>query len=78
MAEQNNGVFRARLEQVESDLFKAVYRGDLNPSDPMDDINGDERRLFPDSHIGTDAGSVRSFVESLAKNRGFSQVVWED
>ncbi len=73
----HSGIFRARLEQVEKSVFKATYRGDMNPSDPPDDVNGSADRLFADSHVGTDAHSVRSFVESLAKNRGYDRVVWE-
>ena len=77
MVVDGDTIFRAKLEQLEPNLFRATYRGDLNPSDPPDHIMGSANRLFPDSHIRTDADSVKSFVESLAKNRGYAQVVWE-
>ncbi len=62
--------FHAHLVQVEADLFRAEYTGELNPENP------DARRL-PDSHIGTDAASVKLWVEQMATSMGYTRVVWD-
>jgi hypothetical protein len=70
-------VFRARLEQTGPQLFRALYRGDINPNEPRNEVAGDGDHILPDSHIGTNPQSVRAFVEALAENRGCTKVVWE-
>lgn len=67
---RTKGRFHARLVQVESDLYRAEYSGELNPDNP------DEREAI-DFHIGTDSDGVRMWVEEMAKGLGYSEVVWE-
>lgn len=74
MADSEETVFRARLEQVGDHMFRAFYRRDTIGAD---DDQGAKGHITPDTHIGTDARSVKTFVESLAKNRGYDEVLWE-
>ena len=69
--------FRAKLEQTGPNMFRAQYRGDINRTEPRNEVGGEGSHILPDTHIGTDEDSVRAFVETLAKNRGFDRVVWE-
>ena len=64
------GPLQARLRQVEANLFRAEYSGEINPDNP-------DQREIPDYHIGTSAADVRTWVEEMAKGLGYSEVVWE-
>jgi hypothetical protein len=68
--------FRARLEKIDDGMYRAFYR-QTTPREEQEDEAGAKGRIPPDTHVGSDAASVRAFVESLAKNRGFEKVVWE-
>lgn len=63
------GEFHARIRQVERNVFRAEYRGEVNPENP------DAREML-DFHIGTSAQDVRVWVEEMAKGLGYSHVVW--
>jgi hypothetical protein len=65
------GEFHASLRQVEKDLFRAQYSGEINPDNP------DEREI-PDYHIGTSADGVKNWVEEMARGLGYEQVVWDE
>lgn len=65
------GEFHATLQQVEPNLFKAVYSGEINPENP------DEREI-PDFHIGTSQAEVKIWVEQMALNIGYTNVVWDE
>jgi hypothetical protein len=67
---KRSGTLRARLREVEPGLFSAEYAGEMNSDDA-----GPE--TFPDAHIGTDASSVRNWVEEMAAGLGYDRVVWE-
>ena len=66
-----HGEFHARIRQVEHDVFRAEYSGEVNPENP------DERELL-DFHIGTSEKGVRVWVEEMAKGLGYLNVVWLD
>jgi len=66
------GEFHASLRQVEEGLFRAEYSGEINPDNPHPD------REIPDYHVGTSAADVKIWVEQMASNLGYSQVVWEE
>jgi hypothetical protein len=65
------GVLHARMRQVEDELFRAEYSGEINP-DPSD------ARDIPDYHVGTTAADVKVWVEQMAKGLGYERVVWEE
>jgi hypothetical protein len=67
---KRSGTLHARLREVEPGVFSAEYPGEMNSDDA-----GPE--TFPDSHIGTDASGVRSWVEEMAVGLGYDGVVWE-
>ena len=67
---RTRGVFHPRLDQVEPNLYRAAYSGELNPDNP------DEREAI-NFHIGSDADGVRMWVEEMAKRLDYSEVVWE-
>jgi hypothetical protein len=50
------GVFHARMRQVEDQLFRAEYSGEINP-EPTD------ARNLPDYHVGASAQEVKIWVE---------------
>jgi hypothetical protein len=70
MSTSTKGTLRAIMRGVEPNVFKAEYPGEMNQ-----DEAGVE--AFPDSHIGTDAASVKLWVETMAKDLGYDRVVWE-
>ena len=76
MPEPDDREFHARMEQPEPGLFRATYRGDTNPENASAPVLSEGSEVLPDSHIGTDEAAVRNFVETLARNRGFTRVVW--
>ena len=65
------GVLHARLRQVEGELFRAEYSGEINP-DPSD------ARDIPDYHVGTSANDVKIWVEQMAAGLGYDRVVWDE
>jgi hypothetical protein len=65
------GVLHARLRQVEGELFRAEYSGEINP-DPSD------ARDIPDYHVGTTADGVKIWVEQMAEGLGYDRVVWDE
>jgi hypothetical protein len=70
MTESTKGTLHAILREVEPNLFRAEYPGEMNQDEA--DIEA-----FPDSHIGTDAAGVRQWVETMAKGLGYDRVVWD-
>jgi hypothetical protein len=66
-----SGVFHARMRQVEDELFRAEYSGEINPA-PTD------ARDIPDYHVGTSAQDVKIWVEQMAEGLGYERVVWDE
>ena len=64
------GAFHARLVQVEPEVFRAEYSGEVNPENP------DDREIL-DYHVATTAEGVKSWVEEMARGLGYTDVVWE-
>jgi hypothetical protein len=64
------GDFHASIRRVEKDLYKAEYRGDLNPEHP-------DAREWPDSHIASNLDEAKGFVENLARSLNYRRVVWD-
>ncbi len=65
-----SGALHARLREIEPGLFRAEYSGEINPENP------DEREI-PDFHLGTDRGGVKSWVEQMATQLGYDEVIWD-
>jgi hypothetical protein len=65
-----SGIMHAVLREVEAGLYRAEYRGELNPDNP-------DERAIPDFHIGTDAAAVKLWVEEMATGLGYDKVVWD-
>ena len=65
------GEFHARLERVEPNVYRAVFAGELNPADPA------SGQTWPDSHLGDTPEGVKAWVENMARDLGYSRVVWE-
>jgi hypothetical protein len=63
------GVLKATLREVEAGLFRADYPGENNQDQA-------DTEAFPDSHVGTDASGVKSWVEEMAAGLGYDSVVW--
>ena len=68
---RSSGVFHARMRQVEDQLFRAEYSGEINP-EPTD------ARDIPDYHVGTSAQDVKIWVEQMARGLGYDRVVWDE
>ncbi len=66
MTRPRSGPLHAVLLEVGPGLFRAEYRGEINP------INSDDREI-PDFHVGTNAAGVKRWVEQMA---GCEKVVW--
>ncbi len=66
------GDLHARLERMDSGMFRAVFTGESNPDDPA---AGQE---WPDAHIGDDPAGVKAWVEELAPRLGYRRVVWDE
>ena len=64
------GELHARMQEVEPGLFRAEYIGELNPDDPG-------QRAIPDTHVGTDARGVKTWVEQMAHALGYEHVIWD-
>ncbi len=45
--------------------------GEINPERP-------DARQIPDVHVGTSAADVKIWVEQMAKNLGYTRVVWDN
>lgn len=65
------GALHATLREVESGVYQAEYKGEMNPESPADE------RAFPDMHVGTDRDGVRMWVEEMARAMGYERVEWE-
>jgi hypothetical protein len=65
------GVLHARMREVEDELFRAEYSGEINP-DPSD------ARDISDYHVGTSAMDVKIWVEQMAIGLGYDRVVWDE
>jgi hypothetical protein len=59
------------MRQVEAELFRADYSGEINP-DPSD------ARDIPDYHVATSAKDVKVWVEQMAEGLGYDRVVWDE
>lgn len=77
MASVSECDFHAEMDEPEPGLFRATYRGDLNPDQGASDIEVSGPRILPDMHVGTDAAGVKTWVEQLAASRGYARVVWD-
>ena len=62
--------FHTAIREVEPGVFRAEYRGKLDPTDP------DEREL-PDFHLGTSLADVKIRGEQMARSMGYDRVVWD-
>lgn len=67
----SRGDFHARLERVQHNMYRAVFAGELNPEDPA------QGQAWADSHLGDNAEGVKAWVENMARELGYSRVVWE-
>lgn len=65
------GEFHARLEKVEPKVYRAVFAGELNPAHPR------TGEAWADAHLGDTPEGVKSWVENMARELGYSRVVWE-
>jgi hypothetical protein len=70
-APADKGDLHARLERMDSGMYRAVFAGESNPEDPAP---GQE---WPDAHIGDTPEGVKLWLESLAPQLGYRRVVWE-
>jgi hypothetical protein len=64
------GEFHARMKQVDDELYRAEYRGEINPENP------DEREI-PDYHLGTSVADVKVWVGQMALGLGYAHSVGE-
>jgi hypothetical protein len=64
------GEFHAVIREMEPGVFRAEYRGELNPDNP-------DARAFPDYHLGTSFEDVKIWVEQMARTMGYARVVWD-
>ncbi|HSU05011.1 MAG TPA: hypothetical protein VLI93_05525 [Acetobacteraceae bacterium] len=65
------GDLHARLERIDSGMFRAVFAGELNPE------NAAAGQEWPDAHIGDTPEGVRGWVESMAPQLGYRRVIWD-
>jgi len=68
--DSTRGDFHAALREVEPGVFRAEYRGELNPANP-------DARALPDYHIGTSVEGVKVWTEQMARTMGYARVVWD-
>ncbi len=68
--QHTRGVLHASIEQVEENLFRAEYLGELNPENP-------DRRALPDTHVATTDEAVKTWVEQMALSMGYERVDWD-
>jgi len=64
------GDFHAEIREVERGVFRAEYRGELNPDHP-------DAREFPDRHVGTSVAEVKLWTEQMARAMGYARVIWD-
>ena len=64
------GEFHASSREMEPGVFRAEYRGEMNPDDP-------DARELPDFHLGTSVADVTTWVEQMAQSMGFHRVIWD-
>jgi hypothetical protein len=64
------GEFHASLRRVEDGLFRAEYSGEINP-------DHSDARQIPDVHLGSSATDVKVWVEQMAKDLGYTRVIWD-
>ena len=77
MADPRKGRFRARLEEAGPGLYRALYRGEINPDGPADDTLAQGPEILPDMHLGNDPEAVKLWVEQMARGMGYEHVEWE-
>lgn len=73
MAEIRNatrGAFHAAIQEVQPGVFRAQYRGELNPEHP-------DEGEFPDCPIGTSVDGVKIWTQQMARTMGYERVVWD-
>ena len=73
MADARNAArseFHAVIREVEPGVYRAEYRGEMDPEDP------DEREL-PDYHVGTSVADVKIWTEQMARTMGYARIVWD-
>lgn len=64
------GEFHASMRQLEENLYRAEYSGEISPENP-------DAREIPDYHVGTSATDVKIWVEQMALGLGYTHVVWD-
>jgi hypothetical protein len=69
-ARPTRGDLHASLREVEKGLFRAEYKGEINPEDP-------DAREIPDYHVGTSMADVKIWVEQMATGLRYRRVVWD-
>lgn len=67
---RRGGALHAKIREMEEGVFRAEYRGEMNPEHP-------DEREFPDYHVGTSVADVKIWVEQMARTLGYSHVVWD-
>ena len=65
------GDLHARMRAVQGGLFRAEYRGEINPE-------SSDARDISDYHVSTSAEDVKIWVEQMAKGLGYDRVVWDE
>jgi hypothetical protein len=65
------GSLHARLSEVEPGLFKAEYVEGDREFGAVDAVS------IPDSHISTSRDGVKMWVEQMAANMGYREVIWD-
>lgn len=68
---RNLGSLHARIAEVEPGLFKAEYVEGDREYGAVDAVS------IPDLHIGTSRDGVKMWVEQMAANMGYREVVWD-
>jgi hypothetical protein len=64
------GEFHVAIREMEPGVFRAEYRGELNPDNP------DEREL-PAFYVGSNVAGVKIWVEQMARSMGYHRVDWD-
>jgi hypothetical protein len=71
MTDNDARIMHASMREVETGLFNAEYFG-------ADDLKGGHPERFPDTHNSTDANALKTWVETMAVEMGFTSVVWDE
>lgn len=69
-AQRSRGEFHAIMREMEPGVFRAEYRGEMNPQQT-------DARTLPDYHLGNSRDDVRIWVEQMARAMGYERVVWD-